>query len=81
MEENIGTIGYRIFELIIVLYVSWIYFQMGRNKKDKYKAMRERFTNYLKWFKSDKHYYAASIIMLLMIVIRGAEGAYKIFGF
>lgn len=70
---NVGVLVYTIVELMVFLYVSFIFYKMGRNTEERYSKLREKFTAMLPFFKSDRLYFAASLIVLTVVAIRVVE--------
>jgi len=70
---NTGVLVYRIIELLVFAYVSFLFFKMGQNKDPRYATIREKLTKIIPIFNRDMVHYVSAVLMIIVIVIRVAE--------
>jgi len=70
---NPGIAVYICIEAMVTAYVVYLFFQMGRNRVERYAAMRKQFSSILSFMDSSKVCYGLAAAMGVFLVFRVAE--------
>jgi hypothetical protein len=73
VNMNPGIVAYICIEAIVTAYVAYLFFQMGRNRIERYVAMRKQVASKVAFMDSANVWYALSGGMAIFLIFRVLE--------
>ena len=70
---NPGIAVYICVEAMVTAYVAYLFFQMGRNRIERYVVMRRQFSSKLSFMDSSKVCYGLAAAMAIFLIFRVVE--------